>query len=248
MLGALRSPRELSLPGLEGPSITAPTYFCRFPGISAPAAKAAPLSNAGSGQLFSMTSTPFDGLTKPQLRAAAGLVRRDAARRLAGRDAELITRQIMERLPLREQETVAGYWPVRGEADPRHALRALQALGHRLALPVVVGKDQPLAFRSWRLGEPLLAGRYGIPAPGLSAPLVTPTLLLVPGLWFDRAGGRLGYGGGFYDRTLEHLRAGRQLRAVGIAYEATLGGHLDREPHDAVMDFVVTERRVLRTG
>jgi len=195
-----------------------------------------------------MTSTPFDGLSKRQLREAAGLVRHGAARRLAGREAELIARQIVEGLPLRDTETVAGYWPVRDEADPRHAMAALQALGHRLALPVVAGQDQPLAFRAWQTGEPLVAGPYGIPAPGLSAPLVTPTLLLVPGLWFDRVGGRLGYGGGFYDRTLEQLRAGWQPRAVGIAYDATLGGHLDREPHDAVMDFIVTERRVLRSA
>ncbi|MGD1934845.1 MAG: 5-formyltetrahydrofolate cyclo-ligase [Candidatus Phaeomarinobacter sp.] len=195
-----------------------------------------------------MTSTPFDGLSKPQLREVAGLVRQDAARRLAGREAELIARQTVEGLPLRTQETVAGYWPVRGEADPRHAMLALQALGHRLALPVVVGKDQPLAFRSWRPGEPLVAGGYGIPAPSLAAPLVTPTLLLVPGLWFDRSGVRLGYGGGFYDRTLERLRAGWQPRAVGITYDSTFGGHLDREPHDAVMDFIVTERRVVRTA
>jgi len=195
-----------------------------------------------------MITTPFDGLSKPQLREAASLVRRGAARRLAGREAELIARQVVQGLPLRDQETVAGYWPVRDEADPRHALLALQALGHRLALPVVVGKEQPLAFREWRAGEPLVSGPYGIPSPGLSAQLVTPTLLLVPGLWFDRAGGRLGYGGGFYDRTLEQLRAGWQPRAVGISYDATLGGHLDREPHDAVMDFIVTERRVVRAA
>ena len=195
-----------------------------------------------------MTSTPFDGLSKPQLRAAAGLVRHGAAARLGGREAGLIAGRVVEGLPLRERETVAGYWPVRGEADPRQAMVMLRALGHRLALPVVLGKDQPLGFRAWVPGEPLVPGTYGIPSPGLSARLVTPTLLLVPGLWFDLRGGRLGYGGGFYDRTLEHLRAGWQPRAVGISYDATLGGHLDREPHDAVMDFIVTERRVLRAA
>lgn len=193
-----------------------------------------------------MTSTPFDGLSKPQLRKATGLVRHAAARRLGNRGGHDLARHVMGGLPLRPQETVAGYWPVRGEADPLPAMLALAALGHRLALPVVEGAGQPLSFRAWTPGEPLVGGTYDIPTPGLSAAGVTPTLLLVPGLWFDRAGARLGYGGGFYDRTLERLRRGWQPRAVGVSYEATLGGHLDREPHDAVMDFIVTERRVLR--
>lgn len=193
-----------------------------------------------------MTSTPFDGLSKPQLREAAGLVRHAAARRLGDSAGHGLARRVVEGVPLRPQETVAGYWPVRGEADPLPAMLALGALGHRLALPVVDGAGQPLSFRVWTPGEPLVAGAYDIPTPGLSAARVTPTLLLVPGLWFDHAGARLGYGGGFYDRTLEQLRRSWQSRAVGVSYEATLGGHLDREPHDAVMDFIVTERRVLR--
>ncbi|MEO0960814.1 MAG: 5-formyltetrahydrofolate cyclo-ligase [Pseudomonadota bacterium] len=193
-----------------------------------------------------MTSTPFDGLSKPQLREAAGLVRHAAAHQLGDAAGDGIARQIVGGLPLRLQETVAGYWPVRGEAEPLRAMLALGALGHRLALPVVEGADRPLSFRMWRPGEPLVKGTYGIPTPGRSAAMVTPTLLLVPGLWFDRTGARLGYGGGFYDRTLAHLRRGWRPRAVGVSYEATLGGHLDREPHDAVMDFIVTERRVLR--
>lgn len=194
-----------------------------------------------------MTSTPFDGLSKPQLREAAGLLRYAAASQLGGTSGDGIARQTVGGLPLRPQETVAGYWPVRGEADPLPAMGALAGLGHRLALPVVDGAGEPLSFRMWVPGERLVDGAYGIPTPGLSAAVVRPTLLLVPGLWFDRTGARLGYGGGFYDRTLEHLRRGWQPRAVGVSYEATLGGHLDREPHDAVMDFIVTERRVLRT-
>lgn len=193
-----------------------------------------------------MTSTPFDGLSKPQLRQAAGLARIAAAQQLGDRAGDDIARRIVTGLPLRSQETIAGYWPVRGEADPLPAMLALRALGHRLVLPVVEGKGQPLSFRMWTPGEPLVEGAYGIPTPGRSAMAVSPTLLLVPGLWFDRTGGRLGYGGGFYDRTLAHLRRGWQPRVVGVSYEATLSGHLDREPHDAVMDFIVTERRVLR--
>lgn len=172
---------------------------------------------------------------------------RAAARRHARDAGAHIARHIVEQLPLRAPETIGGYWPVRGEADPLPAMLALLARGHRLALPVVVGAGTALIFRRWQPGAPLVVGPFGIPAPGIGAAPVTPTLLLVPGLWFDRAGGRLGYGGGFYDRTLAGLRAGRAVTAVGVAYGAQVGGGLDREAHDAPMDWIVTQQRVIRT-
>lgn len=182
------------------------------------------------------------------MRAHAGAVRQRAAI-LGGDGAGIrLARKLLDGVPLRDCETVAGYWPIREEIDPLPAMLALLARGHRLALPVVARRDQPLAFRHWWPGDPLVAGAYDIPAPGMCAPPVTPTLLLVPGLWFDRAGGRLGYGGGFYDRTLAQLRQGWQVAAVGIAHDAQLGGTLDREAHDAPMDWVVTDRRVVRVN
>jgi len=155
---------------------------------------------------------------------------------------------VLTQIPLRPAETVGGYWPVRSEINPLPAMIGLALLGHRLALPVVEGPDRPLAFRLWRPGDPLEAGPYNIPAPGLSAPLVTPSLVLVPGLRFDRQGGRLGYGGGFYDRTLASLRRGWQPTCVGLTYESGLGDLLDLEAHDTGVEFIATERRALRAS
>lgn len=186
-------------------------------------------------------------ISKAELRRHAGLVRQREARRLGQAAGDRIARHVLDAVPLRPFEMAAGYWPVRAEADPLPLMLALKAMGHGLCLPEVAARNAPLLFRRWLPGEPLTAGAYGIPAPGAGARLVTPSLVLVPGVWFDRQGARLGYGGGFYDRTLEALRRGRRPTIVGIAYDAQLGDRLAREPHDAVMDFVVTERRVIRT-
>jgi 5-formyltetrahydrofolate cyclo-ligase len=184
--------------------------------------------------------------SKAELRRIAG-ARRDAAAALAGittaaGDRFLATVRIPPAAP------VSGYWPMRSEADPRPILTALGARGHPLCLPVVVGKGQPLVFRAWRPGDALVAGGFGtlVPAPD-QAPVV-PRLLLVPLLAFDRRGYRLGYGGGFYDRTLAALRAAGPVVAVGLALSAQ---EVDAVPHDATdarLDWVVTEAQTLEIG
>ncbi|MEQ8748003.1 5-formyltetrahydrofolate cyclo-ligase [Pyruvatibacter sp.] len=193
------------------------------------------------------TPTPF-GASKSKVRAQAAQTRRKAALRLGDAAGAMIAQRLLAGVPVRNHETVAGYWPIRSEADPLPAMLALALRGHTLALPQVTGGGQPLAFRRWEPGAPLVPGAFGIPEPSLSAALVTPTLVLVPGLLFDRTGGRLGYGGGFYDRTIEALRIGANVTVVGIGYDAQLGDALDREPHDAPMNWIVTERRVVRAA
>jgi 5-formyltetrahydrofolate cyclo-ligase len=194
---------------------------------------------------FNSSFPAFD--TKADLRRHAGAVRQHEAQRLGALAGDRIARHVLEAIPLRAGDIVAGYWPVRAEADVLPTMMALHHLGHGLCLPEVAGPGLPLKFRRWVPGAPLAAGAYSIPAPGLSAGLSLPGLVLVPGVCFDKKGMRLGYGGGFYDRTLEVLRRGRRPTVVGVAYDAQLGDRLAREPHDAVMDFVVTERRVIRT-
>ncbi len=246
MLGALRSSRELSLPGLVGPGITAPTYLCRFPRIRLQRPRRPRLTFPHI--ISAMTPLPPPDLPKRALRDWARGQRARAARAAGPRAGNMIARQLVGGVPLREQETVAGYWPVREEADPMPALLRLVARGHRAALPHVMGRTRPLAFRAWVPGDAMILSPFGIPEPRPLAKDVRPTLVLVPGLWFDRAGFRLGYGGGFYDRTLAELRKDGPVLSIGIAYGGQVGGALPREAHDVPVDWIVTERGVIRVS
>ena len=176
---------------------------------------------------------------KTRLRADAKRRRRAAA--AAGEDAGRILRdRFLAAIPLPEGAVVAGYWPVGDEMDDRPLLSALHARGHACALPVVDG-PRPLVFREWRPGQALGAGAHGIPVPPATAPELAPRVLCVPLLAFDRAGHRLGYGGGHYDRTLAGLRADGPVLAVGIAFADQEEASLPAEDHDQRLDWVVTE-------
>ncbi len=136
---------------------------------------------------------------------------------------------------------VSGFWPIGGEANVMPLLKALGARGLEMALPVVPGRGQPLEFRQWQPDDPMDSGPFGIAEPKSTAPVIEPDMLLVPLLAFDRAGGRLGYGGGYYDRTLAGLRAGKRILAVGIAYAAQECPTVPCGDHDAPLDWVLTE-------
>lgn len=136
---------------------------------------------------------------------------------------------------------IGGYCAIRDEADPRALMLALLARGHTLALPRMVGRDAPLAFHHWKEVDVLKPGTFGITEPLEDAPLVTPHVLLVPLLAFDGNGHRLGYGGGYYDRTLAHLRASRSVHAIGIAYTGQEVPPLPILAHDERLDAVLTE-------
>jgi 5-formyltetrahydrofolate cyclo-ligase len=136
---------------------------------------------------------------------------------------------------------VAGIWPMGDEADPRLLMTALAARGHALALPRVEAKQAPLVFHRWREGEALIVHKFGMSEPHVDRDVVIPDVVLVPLLAFDSDGYRLGYGGGFYDRTLESLRAKHKIRAIGVAYAGQEVEHLPREAHDHALDAVLTE-------
>ncbi len=137
---------------------------------------------------------------------------------------------------------VAIYGAIGAELDPAPMGEALAAAGWALALPASVDPQAPLLFRLWTPGRPLTADAVGILAPPPAAKVVRPDLVIVPLLAFDRAGGRLGQGGGHYDRTLAALRdLGPPPPFVGLAYAGQEIADLPREPHDQPLDGILTE-------
>jgi 5-formyltetrahydrofolate cyclo-ligase len=182
-------------------------------------------------------------MSKPDLRAEAERRRGRAATRnpLAGETLAAIFPAAWLPDP---GAVVSGYWPIRSEIDPRPLMRRLARLGARLALPVTPprGSDGPLTFRLWTPDLALTVGGFGVHEPGADVPEVEPDLLLVPLLAFDGRLHRLGYGAGHYDRTLAGLRSRKPVRAVGLAFAAQAVDRLPEDPHDEVLDGVVTER------
>jgi 5-formyltetrahydrofolate cyclo-ligase len=140
---------------------------------------------------------------------------------------------------------VSGYSPMRSEINPVPLMRRFLAAGAQLALPVVAGRGQPLIMRAWTFGVPLGSGVWGIREPDAAAPEVFPDILIVPLLAFDRAGGRIGYGAGYYDMTITKLRAMKPVVALGLALAAQQIAEVPTTPRDARLDLVLTEREVI---
>ncbi|KWC51687.1 5-formyltetrahydrofolate cyclo-ligase [Burkholderia ubonensis] len=177
---------------------------------------------------------------KQALRRALSEARRDAASRPAVNDAlDARLRALLDRLAPR---TVGFYWPLAGEFDARAAVlawRAAQA-GRQVALPVIREQRAPLEFHAWDDTTPMREGHHRIPEPA-SGVVVVPDLLLIPCVGFDTWLYRLGYGGGYYDRTLAAWPGGSLPVTVGIAYEACKVDALPAEDHDLAMRWVVTD-------
>ncbi|PWR20741.1 5-formyltetrahydrofolate cyclo-ligase [Zavarzinia compransoris] len=171
--------------------------------------------------------------------------RRKAAQAAAGPEAAQRLADRLERLPLPTAAWIAGYVAHGSEIDPLPGLRRLAARGHDLCLPVVVAPGRPLVFRGWAEGLALEAGEFDIPVPAGGAELL-PDVVLVPLVGFDRRGGRLGQGGGFYDRTLPLLRAAKpDLFTIGLAFSVQEVASVPRAANDADLDWIVTERETI---
>ncbi|WP_434618290.1 5-formyltetrahydrofolate cyclo-ligase [Azospirillum sp. B2RO_4] len=191
-------------------------------------------------------------MTDPQAKDAArreARARRDA---IADSDRPAASAAVRDRIAeLAERGHLprgeaGGYWPLGSELDARPALLHLKQLGHSVGLPVSGPRGTALVFRDWDPEASMAAGRYGIQEPAEGCAVLRPSLLLVPLLAFDRTGHRLGYGAGYYDRTLDALRAGGAVVAVGVAFAAQEMPAVPVDGHDERLDWIVTERETLR--
>lgn len=141
---------------------------------------------------------------------------------------------------------LAGYMPIRTEIDPRSAMVEASAYG-AVGVPVITAADTPLTFASWTPETAMKPGDFGAQVPRDIVPM-QPEIMIVPLLAFDRQGGRLGYGGGYYDRTLERLRAQQAVLAIGFAFAGQEMDDLPLEPTDQPLDMIVTEEGVIELG
>lgn len=163
----------------------------------------------------------------------------DAGARLAENVKELAEKQT-------GLSVVSGFLPIGSEIDVLPSLRALTNLGLETCLPVVLQKAQPLIFRAWREGDALESGPLQTRHPLPAAKEVRPDILLVPLLCFDLSGARLGWGGGFYDRTLAKLkRETPHTLAVGVAYHGQCVEHVPAGDYDVALDWVATEQHLI---
>lgn len=159
-------------------------------------------------------------------------------------DIEAATPLFFDELAPTADKVIAAYWPTEREFDPTHILETAHKNGHICALPRVANKTRVLEFIKWTPETKMEKGKYGIMQPA-EGEAVSPDIFLVPMLSFDRAGYRLGQGGGYYDATLAHYRKNKDILAVGIAYalQAVLFT-LPREEHDQRMDYILTPQGI----
>lgn len=167
------------------------------------------------------------------LRAEAAARDPDAAEKLA----DVFPMKLFDRYG----PVVASYIAINDELSPEHLTERFKLAGAAIALPRI-NDDDTLDFRLWEPGEDLVEGRFGLMEPPVSAPLSTPSLVLIPLLGFDAHGNRLGYGKGHYDRALASLRSKGRAFACAVAYKAQMIEDIPTEPHDEPLDWAVTEQ------
>jgi 5-formyltetrahydrofolate cyclo-ligase len=183
---------------------------------------------------------------KKQLRESAKLARAHVFRRHGDAAAQRIATQGLSFAAPRPGAIVSAFAAIGEEIDPAPLLLRLRAEGFRICLPVMQGKSRPLIFRAWDAGDPMAERRWGIREPLPSALEVDPDIVLTPLLAFDRMGYRLGYGAGFFDRTLLSMRERKPIVAIGLAYDEQ---EVDAVPHldyDQRLDWVLTPSGPLR--
>ena len=156
-----------------------------------------------------------------------------------------ITSALEYGFPILYRSSIGFYWPCHGEYDPHPAMISLQKRGAIIALPEIEGRKNPLCFRRWWEEAPMKIGAYNIPVPD-NTELVTLNVIIVPMLGFDTQGYRLGYGGGYYDRTISSINP--HPLVIGIAFESLRLDSIYPNSHDVAMDFIVTEAGIYQVS
>lgn len=186
---------------------------------------------------------------KEELRAEAKAARARIAPEAASAAARAVRDRVLAAKLVPPGAVVSGFWPIGDEFDPRPLMEALAAAGHRLCLPVVVGRGRPLAFRAWAPGDPLERAGFGLSVPRWDAPPAIPRFLIVPLLAFDRRGYRVGYGAGYFDRTIAELRAHVPgLYALGVGFALQETPEVPALAHDERLDAIATEAYLFATA
>jgi 5,10-methenyltetrahydrofolate synthetase len=196
-----------------------------------PAGSAAPLSRAGIMR--------WRKAERARLIAQRLAIPRDVRNALGERIAAHLERTIGDPAGL----SVSAYWPFRGEPDLRELLQRVNARGGRAALPVVVARGEPLIFRVWAKGDRLERGVWNIPIPAAGAEVIVPDVVIAPVVGFDPACYRLGYGGGFFDRTLAAMAV--RPRVFGVGHAQARIATIHPLAHDIAMDAVITEQGIV---
>jgi len=178
--------------------------------------------------------------TKAALRLKARATRAAILNSTRSGAAKAVAEHFFNTVSLRTTDIVAGYWRIKDEMDVQPILIRLMDSFQPVCLPVVLGDDMPLELRLWEQGTPLYEAGFGTLAPSELAPQVEPAVIIMPLLGFDSRGTRLGYGGGYYDRTLEKLT--KKPRLVGVAFAAQELDHIPYAAHDVPLDIIVTEQ------
>ena len=179
---------------------------------------------------------------KAALRMAARARREALSEDFRAEASQSIAFHFFDKVGFSPDDAIAGYWRIRDEADCQPILVKLMDGGQTVLLPVVMAADAPLDCRIWASDAPLYEAGFGTLAPADTAPRRAPDLILMPLLGFDATGTRLGYGGGYYDRTLASLPKKPML--IGLAFAAQGLETIPRQPHDVPLDAVVTEEGV----
>ena len=155
-----------------------------------------------------------------------------------------INNRVINFFKKKKRNIISGYCPVKGEVNPFISLNKLHNLGHLICLPEIVQKDQKLIFKSWDQHTKMKIGKFGIQVP-LSKKVVIPNYLLVPIVSCDLFKNRLGYGGGYYDRTLSYLKNKNHCLSIGLAYDEQINESIPSEKFDQKLDIIITQSMII---